>query len=48
MWEQALQDAEFELAKARSKAKRLEIAAQVCKERIEQNAPWPGESATHN
>ena len=46
-WRQALADAEAKLEKAKSDVRGLELAIETCRERVRENAPWPG-GATQN
>jgi hypothetical protein len=43
LWEQALADAQLRLEQARQEIASWKGAIQICRKRIAQKAPWPGE-----
>jgi hypothetical protein len=46
-WPGALADAEERVKRTRRELEEWKAVARVCRERIAQQAPWPGESAVH-
>jgi hypothetical protein len=45
-WQAALKDAEKRLEQARRDTMEWKAVASVCRKRISEGAPWPGDSAT--
>jgi len=46
-WEEALADAQQHLERAKREVATWKGAIQICRKRMGDNAPWPGESASH-
>ncbi len=46
-WAEALTDAQKQLKKVQQEVASWKGAIQICRRRISENAPWPGDSEAH-